>query len=138
MEIRKEWGFRILRISLSLVFFWFAISQLLNPSRWVGVVPDFIVGMGIPAATIVTLNGIFELCLASLLILGLYTRFASIILSLHLIGIASTFGPLNPTGVRDYGLALATLSIFFFGKDSWCLDSRIGKERHNESEISGP
>ncbi|MCC6290828.1 hypothetical protein IT398_02080 [Candidatus Nomurabacteria bacterium] len=29
------------------------------------------------------------------------------------------------TGVRDFGLFLASLSVVFFGRDRWSVDSRI-------------
>lgn len=125
MNFNKEHGQIILRISLALVFFYFSISQLIDPNYWIGFVPDYALQFGLTAKTLVLVNGIFELIFGSLLILGIYTRTSALLLSIHLIGIASTIGFTDPTGVRDLGLALAVLSIVFSGKDKWCLDNRF-------------
>ena len=45
MEINSEYGKRVLRISLSLVFLWFGINQLYFPSSWIGFVPSFLSGI---------------------------------------------------------------------------------------------
>ena len=52
---------------------------------------------------------------------GFYTRFVSCILALHLFDIAFIVG-YNAIGVRDFGLALATASVFLFGSDVWSVD----------------
>lgn len=132
MKINNDCGKIVLRVSLSLVFFWFAFNQILNPTNWTGLIPAFINDLGISSNLMVTLNGTIELALSALLILGLYTRFASLLLGLHLFGIASIFGLNNPTGIRDFGLALATLSIFFSGPDKFSFDYLFAKKEQEK------
>jgi uncharacterized membrane protein YphA (DoxX/SURF4 family) len=115
----KEYGPVIVRIGLSLVFFWFAISQLMAPSDWTGYLPNFLYNTPNPVIFIYA-NIAFELIFASLLILGIWTRISALLLGLHLIGISITLG-WNAIAIRDYGLALATLSIVLSGPDRLCL-----------------
>ena len=118
MEINSEYGKRVLRISLSLVFLWFGINQLYFPSSWIGFVPSFLSGI-FGAGDLVFINGSLEVVFGLMILFGIYLRFSSLILSLHLFGIAFSLG-YGAIAVRDFGLALATLSLFFFGKDKWC------------------
>src|SRR3989344_3776981 len=99
----------ILRLSMALVFLWFGSQQLTSPGMWTGFVPSYTSFLGAPQNLVIE-NAIFELIFGTFLILGLYTRLSSILLSLHLFGIAMSIG-ISPTGIRDIGLALATLSI---------------------------
>lgn len=121
MKINPEYGKIILRISLALVFLWFGISQISSPSDWVSFVPDYLASS---SRAIVLANGFFESILGVMLLLGLYTRFSSIVLSAHLFIIALSMG-FTAIAVRDFGLALATLSIFFLGADKFCLDRKL-------------
>ena len=124
-----EKGKILLRISLSLVFLWFGISQLLNPSEWAGFVPQivqniFFNSFGITSIHLVYTNALLEIVFGLFLLIGFYTQFSSIVLALHLFGIAFSMG-LSAIAIRDYGLALATLSVFFNKADSWCLDKKF-------------
>lgn len=123
----KELAPAILRISLALVFLYFGIVQLNDPSSWSSYVPEFLDVPGISSNNLVALNGLVEITLGLFLICGLYTRFASLILSLHLFGIALSIG-FSPLGVRDFGLAFATLSIFFSGPDRYTFDYNYAKK----------
>jgi uncharacterized membrane protein YphA (DoxX/SURF4 family) len=67
-----------------------------------------------------------ELSFGALLLLGLYTKLAAFVLALHLYGIAFSLG-FNDLGVRDFGLASATLAVFLHGADKWCLDTKFIK-----------
>lgn len=116
-----------LRIVMSLVFLYFGYQQITSPLEWSGFVPDSALLFGISAMNIVITNALLELGLGTLLILGLFTRFSSLILSLHLFGIAFSIG-FNPLGVRDFGLAFATLVVFMNGKDEFCLDRKWSKK----------
>lgn len=122
--IKSEYSKPLLRISLSLVFLYFGFQQISSPDSWSGFVPEFLTKFFLSANNIVMINGILELTLGIFMIIGLYTRFSSIILSVHLIGIAISLG-LTPTGVRDFGIALATLATFLNGPDKYCLDKKI-------------
>ncbi|MEK6909370.1 MAG: DoxX family protein [Nanoarchaeota archaeon] len=123
----KEVATVILRVSLALVFLYFGIQQTLDPGTWSGFVPEFLQLSIVSANNIVILNGLIEIILGTFLIVGLYVRFASMVMSLHLFGIAFSIG-LSPLGVRDFGLAFATLALFFFGADRYTVDYRFGKK----------
>jgi uncharacterized membrane protein YphA (DoxX/SURF4 family) len=115
----KEYGPTIVRIAMSLVFFWFAINQLMTPSDWIGYLPTFLANTANPIMFIYA-NAIFEIIFGGLLILGVYTRIAALLLGLHLIGISIALG-YNAIAIRDFGLAFATLSIVLNGSDKLCL-----------------
>lgn len=134
-EKHRELSIFLLRIALSLVFFYFGYSQISNPDFWTGFIPDFVLGFGLSANNFVVFNGMMELVFGLFLILGLYTRFASLVLSLHLFGIALSVG-FSPTGVRDFGLAFATLAVFLFGPDKYALDRKWARGKKDFSEDS--
>ncbi len=130
-KFKFDYGKVILRLSLSLVFLFFGVSQVYNPASWTGFVPNFVSSIITPG-TAVLINGFIEIFFGLLLIFGLYTRFSSLILGLHLFVISISLG-LTPLGVRDFGLALATISIFFSEPDKFCLDERLKKKETNKS-----
>ncbi len=112
----------VIRIGLSLVFLWFGSQQLLDAPAWSGLIPQSLVEISeISATTFVYLNGIFEIVTSLLLLIGLFTRISALLLVLHLFNIIFIVG-YNDIGVRDFGLAMAGLSIFLYGADTWCLD----------------
>ncbi len=111
----------VLRIAMSLVFLYFGFQQITSPIEWSGFVPNYALVFGIAAEKIVTINALLELSLGTSLLIGLFTKFSSLILSLHLFGIAFSLG-FNALGVRDLGLAFATLVVFMNGTDKFCLD----------------
>ena len=111
-----------LRIGIALVFIWFGISQLSDPNSWFGYVPDYAVTLShLSVGTIVLFNGIFEIIFGSMLLFGFFTRFAALLLALHMLDITFTVG-LDATGVRDFGLSIATIAIFLNGMDWFSLD----------------
>ncbi|MDO8467918.1 MAG: DoxX family membrane protein [Nanoarchaeota archaeon] len=120
MKINGENGKIVLRISLSLVFLWFGINQIYSPTSWTGFVPPFVSSI-ISPGTVVLMNGSLEIILGLFLISGLYVRFSSLVLAVHLFAIALPMG-YNAIAIRDFGLAFATLAIFFNGADKFCLD----------------
>jgi uncharacterized membrane protein YphA (DoxX/SURF4 family) len=107
---QEKIGLLILRYALVLVYIYFGSSQLTNASQWAGIVPEWATSLSMMSAeTIVMFNGIFEIVFAVLLAIGLWTKWVSIILAAHLGVITLTMG-YTPTGVRDFGLTLATLA----------------------------
>ncbi|MFT4261246.1 MAG: DoxX family membrane protein [Candidatus Woesearchaeota archaeon] len=119
-----------LRYAMGLVFIYFGSNQLMNPNRWTALVPDWIQNI-VSANTVVTMNGIFEIIFGILLILGLFTKLASLLLALHLVGITIGMG-YNPVGVRDFGLTIATFAIFVSDVDEYCLDNKVRTKRKNK------
>ena len=127
MNIKKfsNYSPNILRIGVSLVFLWFGINQVLDPDYFISYLPDFILNFSNPA-NFVIFNGIFEVIFGILLLLGLFTRLVSIILTLHLFGVIFSLG-YNEISVRDFGLMISSFVVFLNGKDSWCLDRKLFK-----------
>lgn len=118
IELQK-YGPVVLRISISLVFLWFSISQFMAPDEWIGYLPDFLASTSQPLFFIYA-NATVELVLGILLIIGFFTRVVALLLSIHLLSITIALG-YNAIAVRDLGLTLATFSIFLNGPDAWCL-----------------
>ena len=108
---KQEIGLTMLRISLAFVFLWFGFSQLENAALWTSFVPAWAINF-MDAGSLVLLNGLFEIILGTLLAFDKFTRFVALILGLHLLVISSGLG-LTAIGVRDIGLSLATISLFF-------------------------
>lgn len=122
MEKLKTFSPFILRVGISLVFLWFGSNQIMDPKTWVGFVPDSVVSMShLDVNTLVYLNGIFEITLGSALLLGFFTRLSALLLALHIIDITYIVG-FDATGVRDFGLSIATLAVFLNGMDTISLD----------------
>ncbi|MDD5318322.1 MAG: DoxX family membrane protein [Candidatus Pacebacteria bacterium] len=120
----KSFSHILLRISMSLVFLWFGFQQLASPTDWIGFLPTWTVSLPISQIGFVYLNGWFEVVAGLFLLAGFYTRAAALLLGLHLLGIAYTIG-YGAIAVRDVGLALATLSVFLYGRDKWSLDKKF-------------
>ena len=117
-----------LRLGVSLVFLWFGSQQLMNPRDWTSYLPLFTSSWPFQTTTLVTFNGIFEIIFGTLLLIGFYTRLSSFLLALHLFMIILSVG-YNEIGVRDFGLFMAALTIFFWGEDEWCLNRRRSEYR---------
>jgi len=112
----------VLRISLSLVFLYFGFTQLQRPETFIGWLPAEAALIPLSARTLIVLNGSFEVIAGIALFIGIYTRLSSALLGLHLLAITISIG-YTEIGVRDFGLALAALSIALFGADKMCLET---------------
>ncbi|QQG37695.1 MAG: DoxX family protein [Candidatus Kaiserbacteria bacterium] len=124
MSDLSRFALPLLRFGLVALFLWFGISQVLDPAAWSAWVPQWPTDLtGLSAETIVFLNGSFEVVFGALLALGLFTRVVAVLLSLHLLFIAYEVG-YNDVGVRDFTLAIATISIALFGADQFSLDRK--------------
>lgn len=125
VEKNQKYGSVIIRIGISLVFLWFGISQLYDPSSWTAFVPDYATNMiPVAATTLVFLNGLFEVVFAGLLITGFFTRISALLLALHMAHIITVVG-YNEIAVRDFGIFMGALSVFFTGPDFLTIDNRI-------------
>jgi len=109
------------------VFLWFGLMQLTDASTWIGFLPEWLGYIPVSSEVIVQVNGWLEIVLAIAMLSGVWTRVAATILGTHLMGIAIMVG--GATGVRDAGLALATLSLVLANVDSWTLDSVLIKRQ---------
>lgn len=113
----------VMRVGLVILFLWFGSSQLHDPTMWTSYLPAFLGNFHVSLASLVQVNGLFEVIGAILLGIGCYTRFVAGLLALHLFGIAFTVG-LNSVGMRDIGLSFATLSLCLSGAGAWSLDNK--------------
>lgn len=111
----------VVRYSAVALFLWFGIAQIYSPTIWVGFLPEWTGYFPIPGEMLVQLNGLLETVLALALFIGILTRAASILLGLHLFGIALTAG--GAIGVRDAVLAAMTFSLAFSKPDQFTLDA---------------
>ena len=116
----------ILRLGVVLLFLWFGFSQIVDPMSWVSYLPDWTKSLHFAATQLVFLNGLFEVTLGFLIAIGFFTRIASLLLALHLFVIAYEIG-YDPIGVRDFAIAMSTLSLAFMTPDHLTLDSRMSK-----------
>lgn len=114
----------VLRLTMAFVLFYFGFAQITDASSWTSYLPSFIDALPISATKFVLLNGWFEIIAAALLILGAYTRLISFLLAIHLFGIAFSIG-MNGVGVRDIGLAGATLALVFSGAGKLSVDEFV-------------
>ncbi len=115
-------GTSVLRIGMSMVFLWFATQQFIAPELWVGFIPQWILNISpVSAVTLVHFNGALELVFGSTLLFGLFTKTSALILSLHMAHITVMVG-YDAIGVRDFGLAVATFSVFLTGADFFTVD----------------
>jgi uncharacterized membrane protein YphA (DoxX/SURF4 family) len=121
---KKELSKSILRIGMSLVFLYFGFRQASSPDDWIGYVPSFLTGTIITANNLVILNSIIEITLGLFLLIGIYVKASALILAVHLFFITFSLG-LSPLGVRDFGLAIATLVVYLNGKDRFCFETRM-------------
>jgi len=103
----------VLRVGLAIVLFWFGVNQILDPSKWVFFIPEWVVQASpISAELIVLLNGGVELVLGAFILFGIFLRISSLIVALHLFGIALSLGN-SPSAIRDLGLAFMALALVF-------------------------
>ncbi len=112
----------ILRYGMVVLFLWFGLSQVTNPSAWTVWLPEWTSGWPIAPTMLVVLNGAFETILGLMLAVGFYTRAAAGLLAIHLLGISLEIG-YTAIGVRDFCLAAATAAIAFFGPDKYSFDA---------------
>lgn len=123
----KNIGLIILRIGLAIVFLWFGFSQLFDGISWVYLVPEWASNLlHIPPAMIVLANGLVEVILGALLAMGFFVRPVALLLALHLALITIDMG-FSATGVRDFGLTVATLSLFFLYAEQPLLQDQSSK-----------
>lgn len=111
----------LLRYGMAIVFLWFGFSQLHNPSQWTAFLPSWVSIMPISENHFVLLNGLFEVIAATLLLIGAYVRISAFLLGFHLMGIALSIG-ITSTGVRDFGLAIASFALAGLGAGKFSID----------------
>jgi len=114
---------KILRYAWVFLFLWFGYQQIVDPTTWVGFLPQWLGYIPIPGAMIVQLNGWVEIVGAVFLLLGVWTRLVALLLSLHLLAIAWAAG--GAIGIRDFILAFMGIAIGCSAPDNWTIDSQV-------------
>jgi uncharacterized membrane protein YphA (DoxX/SURF4 family) len=97
-----------LRIGLAIGFVYAAISSLLNPTNWIGFVPDF-VEILISKELFLTLYSVFEIVLGLFLILNYKTFYVSIVSTATLFFI--TIGNLSAFDIVFRDVAILFMSV---------------------------
>jgi len=115
----KEYAMPLVRYGLGIVFLLFGYDQIFNPSNWIAWFPQNLVSY------IVYIGG-FNLIVGMFLVLGLFTRVAALLASIHLIGVIFTIG-YGEVAIRDFGLLLGALGVLFYGADRLSLDKKFRK-----------
>jgi uncharacterized membrane protein YphA (DoxX/SURF4 family) len=128
MDNKKEFAPVVLRVGVCIVYLWFGFTQLINPAMWTAVLPDYASLVPVSAQNLVLINGVSEIILALLLLIGIRVRIISLLLTLHAFHIMTVVG-YNAIGVRDFGIFVAVLSVFLYGPGKWTWDFR---QTHNQ------
>ena len=124
----KDYSIFIIRVGLALVLLWFGIDEIINPENWFGYVPAWIISIiPISLKLFIIFNGIFEIFIGALLLIGFKTRIIALISALHLLSITLSIG-YNDIAIRDFGLMLMAISLIFSGAGILSLDNKIKKD----------
>ena len=110
----------VLRYGIGLLLLWFGLTNTFSPHTLIGYLPPWAPTFGLAPLTLMVINGIAEIILAALLLLGIFTRIAALLAALHMAGIAIMLG-YNDIGVRDAALAISAFAVFLNGSDMLCV-----------------
>ena len=144
----ERYAASLLRYGMAAVILWFSFQQFMDATAWIAYVPDSAVALSHVSATVlVYFNALFELVFGILLVFGWQTRIVALLLALHLFDIMWIVG-YGEIGVRDFGLAVATLVVSMNGSDALCIqrkqkaaaivenDHHLPEERFRRDRIS--
>jgi len=102
----------VLRFAAGAVFLWFGIDKWIHPLIWFGYVPDFVWPLlPIDATLFMILQGIVEVVIGLLLVLGRFVRLASAAAVAFLIALFILYGA-NEITIRDNSLIGLYLALF--------------------------
>ena len=126
----KKYAPILARYGVGIVFFIFGIDQLVRPGAWIAWVPSYVINFGtnfgMNNISFIYFNGLFDLIIGFLLIIGIFVRIVALIGALHVAGIIISLG-YSDISVRDFGLLLILISVFLNGPDELCLDKKLIK-----------
>lgn len=125
----EEYSSLLLRLGLGSTFLYFGIyEKLLRPELTRAVFENLNVAVPIPLGLFITIFGILEVIVGSAIILGFYTRTASIIAALMVGTIILQLGFLAVP--RDPALFAIALSLVLTGSPILSLDSYFKKRKY--------
>lgn len=116
---------KILRYSFAFLFLWFGSMQLMHPLDWIGFLPVWTGQLPLAPATLIILNGCFEIMAGILLAIGLFSRWVALLLCLHLAYIAYAVG--DAIGMRDIFLAMTGSALVFCRAEPGTVDYWLKK-----------
>ncbi len=130
----------ILRIAIGFLWIWMAVvPKLILPQKGTMMtkMASWLIPLTIPLPILTKAIAMFELALGVLLILGLFTRFVSLLMILMLAAIFIGLWPYVPQKgitsalahllLKDIPLAAATFYLFVKGGGHYSLDARQGR-----------
>jgi len=107
----------LLRLGIASVFLYAAIAATLEPSNWVGYLPQFLRGI-FPAETLLRLFSAYQVVLSLWLLWGKKLLYPSVLSVLTFIAIIiANIGSLDIV-FRDIAILFAALSLAVVSKDS--------------------
>ena len=116
-----------LRFGLGVIFFWFGIDKFLHPLLWRGFIPPFVEALlPISVGLFESIQGVIEIIVGVLLIIGLWRQFAAAVAGLILIPIIIVTFAIGAYDIalRDVGLLAVSISLTvvpetIFSVDKW-------------------
>ncbi|MEK6867393.1 MAG: DoxX family membrane protein [Nanoarchaeota archaeon] len=117
----------LLRTGVAVVFLIFGIDKFFHVNAWLAYIPPW-AAQFIPMdlTLFMYIQGIIEVLLGFLLLIGFWSRTVSFICALHLAGIIVAVG-YNEISVRDFGLFMATLALSLREQMKWSVDGWMKK-----------
>ncbi len=113
MKITKnQYALWLLIIPLAYVLTLFGFGKMMSPNLWVGWMPTLFDGLiGLSSIQWTIAIGGIELLLAIALLLPVSRRYAAFLISIHMLGVISTIGPLSEIAARDVVVMFAAIYI---------------------------
>lgn len=105
----------LLRLGLVFVFLYAAISSLRQPLIWAAYLPNFMTE-SISATLLIKIFAIYELSLATWLLIGKRVQYAALLSAATFTGIVITNPSQLTTTFRDIGLVFMAVALFFMEK----------------------
>ncbi len=104
----------LLRISLAFVFIFAGIRSLMNPSDWIGFVPEWVSNFGFTRENALFAHALLDIALGLLFLGNVKVKLFALLAAvwLFVIALAPGLGVLDIT-FRDIGLGIAALALFF-------------------------
>jgi len=115
-----------LRIALGLLLVYFGFFNITTPDTYSSYIPAFLTEY-FEASVLMQLNGIIEIIFGLLLLGGLYRMAVSVLVGLHVLGIAVLVWPAD-ISIRDFALAITAFTLACMDDDKYSLDEKWRKQ----------
>ena len=94
----------VVRLGIAVVFLWFGMDKFFRPLVWFGFVPEFAVGLNpLSPSAFMYVQGVVETALGFLLLIGFFTRIASVAAAFIMLLVVVSLG-FNDLGIRDFAV----------------------------------